>query len=274
MPLPPGSIALEGNPGSEGLLRLCNRHRCPGTSYASFQGAHHARLDLDRIDSVDANTPGRTLQGRSPHMPELVSLPLPPNAPGCARRMPAYAEAMTSYNNRPWGAPCGPTLCERGTHYTVLSRPPGIPPDRCLREPRLQGFNPLFSSILATGNAHCLLRFAPGWTWVPIRNCVGGLHHLALSMAPEQWDRIKTRFDAAGVTYQQMGRSLSSSDPAGTRLECSAIHSASHARQTHPLRAGLRLQGIGLRVWGLALEDAEHVLHRHDRLALDALIGA
>ena len=43
---------------------------------------------------------------------------------------------------------------------------------------------------------------------------------------------------------------------------------------TSYLRAGLRLQGIGLRVWGLALEDAEHVLHRHDRLALDALIGA
>jgi hypothetical protein len=36
---------------------------------------------------------------------------------------------------------------------------------------------------------------------------------------------------------------------------------------------GLLLQGIGLRVRSLALQDAEHILHRHDCLALDAFIG-
>jgi len=40
------------------------------------------------------------------------------------------------------------------------------------------------------------------------------------------------------------------------------------------LRAGLLLQRIGLRMRGLAMQDAEHVLHGHDRLALDALVGA
>jgi hypothetical protein len=33
------------------------------------------------------------------------------------------------------------------------------------------------------------------------------------------------------------------------------------------------LQRVGLRVRGLAAQDAEHVLHRHDRLALNALLN-
>jgi hypothetical protein len=45
-------------------------------------------------------------------------------------------------------------------------------------------------------------------------------------------------------------------------------------RQTPPLRAGLLLQRIGLRMRGLTVQDAEHVLHGHDRLTLDALVGA
>ncbi len=36
----------------------------------------------------------------------------------------------------------------------------------------------------------------------------------------------------------------------------------------------LLLQDIGLRVRRLAMQDTEHVLHGHDRLALDALVGA
>ena len=51
------------------------------------------------------------------------------------------------------------------------------------------------------------------------RGAFGGLHHLALSMEPEQWERIKAKLDAAGVAYQQIGRSLYFRDPDGTRLE-------------------------------------------------------
>jgi catechol 2,3-dioxygenase-like lactoylglutathione lyase family enzyme len=48
---------------------------------------------------------------------------------------------------------------------------------------------------------------------------LGGLHHLALSMEPGQWERIKAKLDAAGVAYQQIGGSLYCRDPDGTRLE-------------------------------------------------------
>jgi catechol 2,3-dioxygenase-like lactoylglutathione lyase family enzyme len=49
---------------------------------------------------------------------------------------------------------------------------------------------------------------------------LGGLHHLAISMEPAQWERVKAKLDAAGVEYQQMGRaSLYFRDPDGTRLE-------------------------------------------------------
>ena len=59
----------------------------------------------------------------------------------------------------------------------------------------------------------------PGLDLGAYQEVLGGLHHLALSMAPEQWERIKTKLDAAGVAYQQMGRSLYFRDPDGTRLE-------------------------------------------------------
>ena len=39
-------------------------------------------------------------------------------------------------------------------------------------------------------------------------------------MEPVQWERIKAKLDAAGVDYQQIGKSsIYSRDPDGTRLE-------------------------------------------------------
>jgi catechol 2,3-dioxygenase-like lactoylglutathione lyase family enzyme len=38
-------------------------------------------------------------------------------------------------------------------------------------------------------------------------------------MESEQWERIKAKLEAAGVAYQQTGRSLYFRDPDGTRLE-------------------------------------------------------
>ena len=68
------------------------------------------------------------------------------------------------------------------------------------------------------GNAIAFFDF-PGLDLDAYQEVLGGLHHLALSIEPEQWERIKTRLDAAGVAYQQMGRSLYFRDPDGTRLE-------------------------------------------------------
>jgi catechol 2,3-dioxygenase-like lactoylglutathione lyase family enzyme len=59
----------------------------------------------------------------------------------------------------------------------------------------------------------------PGLDVGAYQEVLGGLHHLALSMAPEQWERIKAKLDTAGVAYQQTGRSLYFRDPDGTRLE-------------------------------------------------------
>jgi catechol 2,3-dioxygenase-like lactoylglutathione lyase family enzyme len=67
------------------------------------------------------------------------------------------------------------------------------------------------------GNAIAFFDF-PGLD-LGVSGGLGGLHHLALSMEPEQWERIKAKLDAAGVAYQQIGRSLYFRDPDGTRLE-------------------------------------------------------
>ena len=49
---------------------------------------------------------------------------------------------------------------------------------------------------------------------------LGGLHHLAISMEPEQWEAAKARLDAAGVSYDHVdGTSLYFRGPDGERLE-------------------------------------------------------
>jgi len=68
------------------------------------------------------------------------------------------------------------------------------------------------------GNALAFFDF-PGLDLGAYQEVLGGLHHLALSMEPAQWERIKTKLDAAAVAYQQVGGSLYFRDPDGTRLE-------------------------------------------------------
>jgi catechol 2,3-dioxygenase-like lactoylglutathione lyase family enzyme len=49
---------------------------------------------------------------------------------------------------------------------------------------------------------------------------LGGLHHVAISVAPERWKRLKDKLDDAGIAYHhQSGSSLYLSDPDGARLE-------------------------------------------------------
>jgi catechol 2,3-dioxygenase-like lactoylglutathione lyase family enzyme len=71
---------------------------------------------------------------------------------------------------------------------------------------------------IGNGNALAFFDF-PGLDLEKYREVLGGLHHLALSMAPAQWERIKGKLDAAGVAYQQIKSSLYFRDPDGTRLE-------------------------------------------------------
>ena len=49
---------------------------------------------------------------------------------------------------------------------------------------------------------------------------VGGLHHLAISVAPARWSHLKAKLDAAGVAHStESGTSVFFHDPDGTRLE-------------------------------------------------------
>jgi catechol 2,3-dioxygenase-like lactoylglutathione lyase family enzyme len=49
---------------------------------------------------------------------------------------------------------------------------------------------------------------------------LGGLHHLAISVEPDRWARLRANLDAAGVPYDHVdGSSLYFRDPDGARLE-------------------------------------------------------
>jgi catechol 2,3-dioxygenase-like lactoylglutathione lyase family enzyme len=71
------------------------------------------------------------------------------------------------------------------------------------------------------GNGNGLAFFdLPGVDVGPYAEVMGGLHHLAISMAPAEWDAAKARLDKAGIDYAHIdGSSIYFSDPDGARLE-------------------------------------------------------
>ena len=81
-----------------------------------------------------------------------------------------------------------------------------------------QGSNHFFFDI---GNGNLLAFFdLPGLDLGPYAEVLGGLHHLAISVEPERWQRLKANLDEAGVDYQlESGTSLYLRDPDGARLE-------------------------------------------------------
>ena len=81
-----------------------------------------------------------------------------------------------------------------------------------------KGSNHFFFDI---GNGNLLAFFdLPGLDLGPYAEVLGGLHHLAISVEPEKWARLKTNLDQAGVDYQEeSGTSVYFRDPDGARLE-------------------------------------------------------
>ncbi|MEU5345453.1 MULTISPECIES: VOC family protein [unclassified Streptomyces] len=60
----------------------------------------------------------------------------------------------------------------------------------------------------------------PGLDLGPYAEVLGGLHHLAISVEPAAWRRLRDRLDAAGVDYQEESdTSVYFRDPDGTRVE-------------------------------------------------------
>jgi catechol 2,3-dioxygenase-like lactoylglutathione lyase family enzyme len=81
-----------------------------------------------------------------------------------------------------------------------------------------KGSNHFFFDI---GNGNLLAFFDfPGLDLGPYAEVLGGLHHIAISVEPDRWERLKKNLDAGGVPYQSESRtSIYFRDPDGTRLE-------------------------------------------------------
>ena len=81
-----------------------------------------------------------------------------------------------------------------------------------------QGSNHFFFDI---GNGNLLAFFDfPGLDLGPYAEVLGGLHHMAISVEPARWERLKGNLDEAGVPYQmESGTSIYFRDPDGARME-------------------------------------------------------
>ncbi|MGH3472957.1 MAG: VOC family protein [Nocardioidaceae bacterium] len=81
-----------------------------------------------------------------------------------------------------------------------------------------EGSNHFFFDI-GHGNLLAFFDF-PGLDVGPYAEVLGGLHHIAISVEPEKWERLRSKLDAAGVPYQsESGTSIYFRDPDGARLE-------------------------------------------------------
>ncbi len=81
-----------------------------------------------------------------------------------------------------------------------------------------RGSNHFFFDI---GNGNLLAFFdLPGLDLGPYAEVLGGLHHIAISVAPEKWEHLRGKLDAAGVEYLVESEvSIYFRDPDGVRLE-------------------------------------------------------
>ena len=80
------------------------------------------------------------------------------------------------------------------------------------------GSNHFFFDI-GHGNLLAFFDF-PGLDVGPYAEVLGGLHHIAISMLPEEWEKARGRLADAGVPCQEeSGTSVYFRDPDGARLE-------------------------------------------------------
>ena len=81
-----------------------------------------------------------------------------------------------------------------------------------------RGSNHFFFDI---GNDNLIAFFDfPGLDLGPYAEVLGGLHHIAISVEPERWQRLRGKLDEAGVEYLlESGTSVYFRDPDGLRVE-------------------------------------------------------
>ena len=123
-----------------------------------------------------------------------------------------------------------PESSARGLHHTALISSDvertvrfyqdllGFPLTELIDNRDYPGSSHFFFDI---GHSNLLAFFDfPGLDVGPYAEVLGGLHHLAISVEPERWQRLKANLDEAGVDYQlESGTSLYLRDPDGARLE-------------------------------------------------------
>ncbi len=81
-----------------------------------------------------------------------------------------------------------------------------------------QGSTHFFFDI-GHGNLLAFFDF-PGLDLGEYAEVLGGLHHIAISVAPDRWEHLRAKLEAAGVpTLPMSGSSLYFSGPDGERLE-------------------------------------------------------
>jgi catechol 2,3-dioxygenase-like lactoylglutathione lyase family enzyme len=81
-----------------------------------------------------------------------------------------------------------------------------------------KGSNHFFFDI-GNGNLIAFFDF-PGLDVGPYAEVLGGLHHIAISVEPERWERLKRNLEEAGVDYQEESTtSIYFPGPDGERLE-------------------------------------------------------
>jgi catechol 2,3-dioxygenase-like lactoylglutathione lyase family enzyme len=123
-----------------------------------------------------------------------------------------------------------PTSSARGLHHTALVSSDveqtirfyqdllEFPLTELIENRDYPGSSHFFFDI---GNNNLLAFFDfPGLGQGPYQEVLGGLHHLAISVEPSQWERLRDKLAAAGVEVaEHSGLSLYFRDPDGARIE-------------------------------------------------------
>ena len=128
-----------------------------------------------------------------------------------ASRLPSNGRAVPSASN------VEPPPTSTAALHRMSSLPP-FPLTEMFENRDYRGSTHFFFDI-GNGNSLAFFDF-PGLDLGPYAEVLGGLQHLAISVAPVQWEYLKGKLDAAGVPYDHVsGSSLYFTDPDGVRLE-------------------------------------------------------
>jgi catechol 2,3-dioxygenase-like lactoylglutathione lyase family enzyme len=123
-----------------------------------------------------------------------------------------------------------PASTARGLHHTALISSDvertvrfyqdvlGFPLTELIENRDYPGSSHFFFDI---GNSNLLAFFDfPGLDVRPYAEVLGGLHHMAISVAPERWEELVERLTEAGVEHVvHSGVSVYFRDPDGARIE-------------------------------------------------------